>query len=141
MQDKTKIHIKITSPERVVFESDVLQISLPTDLGEITVLPHHLPLISSLVAGEIKVLVDSEELFFATSGGFVEVTDMEIHVLVDTAERSEEIDIARAQEAKLRAEKLLTEKRSDALEYAALMSKIEKELARLNVGRKRRRRL
>lgn len=134
-----KIHFTIASPERIVFENEVDQISLPTKLGEITVLPNHIPLISSLTAGEVYIMHDKEETSLAISGGFLEVRKEHITLLADTAERSEEIDEARAEEAKRRAETLLKEKRTDALEYAALMAKIEKELARLRVVRKRRR--
>lgn len=133
-----RLHFTIASPERVVFESEIDQVSLPTKLGEITLLPHHIPLISSLSAGEVVITKDATQTSLAISGGFLEITKDHVTLLADTAERSDEIDEARAEEAKQRALSLLKEKRSDAVEYAALMAKIEKEFARLRVVRKRR---
>jgi len=135
------LHLTIASPERVVVEQNIEQISLPTPLGEITVLPHHIPLIHSISPGEIRILKGGDESSLAISGGFAEVTSETVLILADTAERSEEIDEARALEARQRAEKLIKEKRVDSIEYTALAAKIEKELARLRVARKRRRTL
>ena len=75
----------------------------------------------------------------ATSGGFIQVKPDKVLVLADTAEQAEEIDEARAEEARKRAQGLLKEKRVDAREFAALTAKIEKELARLKVAKRRRR--
>ena len=134
-----KIKFKIATAERVVYEDLIDQLSLPTPMGEITILPHHIHLISSVSPGEIVVKKEKEEVYMAISEGFVEVTRNNVIILADTAERAEEIDMARAEEAKERAEKLLEEKQVDAVEYAALSARIEKELARMKVFRKRRR--
>jgi F-type H+-transporting ATPase subunit epsilon len=133
-----KIPLTITSPEKIVFQDEVDSISVPTTMGEITVLPQHIPLISLLTAGEIIIRLGHEEISMAISGGFLEVRGEGVTVLADTAERSEEIDEARAEEAKKRAQSLLSEKRIDAVEFATLSAKLEKELARLKVVRKRR---
>ena len=131
------IKFKIVTPERVVYEDDIDSLSLPTSQGEITVLPHHIPLVSNLVAGELVVRKGGETHPMAISGGFVEVRKgNEITVLADTAERVQELDERRAEEARRRAEKLLTERRADDVDYAALASKIKKELTRLKVARK-----
>ena len=134
-----KIKFKIATAERVVYEDLIDQLSLPTPMGEITILPHHIHLISSVSPGEIVVKKEKEEVYIAISEGFVEVTRNNVIILADTAERAEEIDMARAEEAKERAEKLLEEKQVDAVEYAALSARIEKEFARMKVFRKRRR--
>lgn len=133
----TTLKFKIVTPEREVFADEVDSISLPTSQGEITVLPNHIPLVSNLVAGELIVRKGPDVTPMAISGGFVEVRKgNEIIVLADTAERFHEIDEARADEARKRAEKLLTERRADDVDYAALASKIEKELSRLRVAKK-----
>ena len=95
-------------------------------------------LASRVSAGEVVITKDATQTSLAISGGFLEITKDHVTLLADTAERSDEIDEARAEEAKQRALSLLKEKRSDAVEYAALMAKIEKEFARLRVVRKRR---
>lgn len=136
------IHFSIVTPERVVFEAAAVEsISLPTRLGEITVLPDHLPLVSNVVAGEVRVRVGGQEVSLAVSGGFLEVRPGSLTVLADTAERAEEIDESKAEAARARAHELMQQKRTaESTDYAALAAKLEKELARLNVVRKRRER-
>jgi len=133
-----KIHLKITTPERVVLADDVNEVILPTTMGEIGILPHHIPLVAVLAPGEIRVKKDKEELLLAVSGGFIEVQPTRVIVLADTAEHADEIDEQRAEEAKKRAEELRTTKRADATDFALVASKLEKELARLKVARKHR---
>lgn len=128
---------KIVTPERVVYEDEIDSVSLPTEMGEITVLPHHIPLVANLKPGELIVRKGGEVHPLAVSGGFVEVRDEnEVIVLADTAERVQELDEKRADEAKKKAEQLLTERRADDVDYASLAARIEKELARLRVAKK-----
>jgi len=136
-----KINFKIATPERVVFRDEVDSITLPTTMGEITILPNHIPLISVLKTGEITVRKGEEEFAMAVAGGFVEVLSEKVVVLADRAERSEEIDMARAEAAIERARKLREEKNVDTVEFAALSAQIEKEMARLRVGRKQSKRV
>lgn len=133
-----KIHLKITTPERVVLAEHVDEVVLPTTMGEIGILPHHIPLVAVLAPGEIRVKKDKENLLLAVSGGFIEVQPNRVVVLADTAEHAEEIDEQRAEEARKRAEELRTSKRADATDFALVASKLEKELARLRVARKHR---
>lgn len=135
----SKINLEITTPERVIYADEIDELVLPTPQGEIGVLPHHVPVISLMSAGEIRITKDSETTTMAVSGGFIEVQPNKVIVLADTAERAEEIDEQRAEEARQRAEKLLKEKRVDQQQFAALSAKIEKELARLKVVRRKRR--
>ena len=136
-----KINFKIATPEKVVFKEMVDQITLPTMQGEITVLPNHIPLIAILKPGEIRVVRDKQETSMAVSGGFIEVLADKVVVLADTAERAEELDIAKAEAAKKRAEDALKEKRYDAKEFATISAMLEKELARLHVAKKHRSRM
>jgi F-type H+-transporting ATPase subunit epsilon len=130
-----KIKFKIVTPERVVFEEEVDQVTLPTQEGEITVLPHHIPLVAILKPGELWLKNGSEEIFLAVSGGLIEVKKNEVAVLADTAEQAHEIDEQRAQEAKERAQELMKSNR-ESVDNTALVAKMEKELARLKVARK-----
>ena len=125
------------TPEKTVFEDEIDQLTLPTQEGEITVLPNHIPLIAVLQAGELVAKKGGEEIAMAVSGGMVEVRRNEITLLADTAERAEEIDISRAEEARARAEKLKDEKiRMDETEYAAVAALMERNLTRIRVAKK-----
>lgn len=135
-----KINFEITTPEKVVYSDQIDEVVLPTPNGEIGILANHIPLVSLLSAGEIRVKKGDEVTYMAVSGGFIEVRPDKVVVLADTAEQAEEIDEAKAEEARKKAQELSKEKRADAREFAALSAKIEKELARLKVAKRRRRR-
>jgi F-type H+-transporting ATPase subunit epsilon len=131
------IKFKIVTPERTVLENTVFQATIPTTDGEITILPNHRSYIASLMPGEIMLRKGKEEFFISVSGGFIEFHNNELVVLADTAERAEEIDLKRAEEAKMRAEKLKEEKISlDAEEFARVAAAIQKHAARIRVARK-----
>lgn len=131
------IKFKIVTPECTVFEDIVTQATLPVTDGEVTILPNHRSYIASLKPGEIMVKKDGQEVLMSTSGGFIEFDKNELIVLADTAERAEEIDLKRAEEAKARAEKIKTEAVSmDSEEYARVAAAIQKHAARIRVARK-----
>ncbi|MBU1131323.1 F0F1 ATP synthase subunit epsilon [Patescibacteria group bacterium] len=132
-----KIKFKIATPERVVYEDEIDQITLPTKVGEITILPNHLPLVSSLMPGEILIKKGNEEMPIAVSGGFVELHNNNLVILADTAERVEEIDIERAEAGRRKAQDTLEKKQdADEVDFTALAAKMEKEMARLKVAKK-----
>ncbi len=135
-----KINFEITTPEKVVFSDQVDEIVLPTAQGEIGILPNHIPLVSLLQPGEIRIRRGAETEYMAVSGGFIEVRPDKVVVLADTAEHAEDIDEMRAEEARKKAQDLAHENRTDAKEFAALTAKIEKELVRLRVAKRRSRR-
>ena len=128
----------IITPERVVFSADVDAVTMMTQSGEITVLPHHIPLVTVLQPGELRYKQKGEEFAIAVSGGFAEVrADNSIKILADTAEHAHEIDLVRAEEARAKAAKLMEETRNkEDVDYTALAIKMEKELNRLRVGKK-----
>jgi len=132
-----KIKFEITTPERTVYSGEIDKAIIPTKKGQITVLPGHIPLVASLVPGELRVVKDGEEIFMAVSGGFVEVLARKVVILADSAEHADEIDIEKAEEARKRAQKILEDKHFDAENFAALSAKIEKEMARTKVARKK----
>src|SRR3989338_6042308 len=122
---------EITTPEQTVFSANVKQVTLPTSTGEITVLPHHVPLVSLLVPGVLHIVsVDGNEQVLAVSGGFIEVQGDKVTVLADTAERAEEIDEARAEEARQSAETAMKE-RTDTEAFTSANASLERHLARL----------
>lgn len=133
------IKFKIVTPERTVVEEEIYQATLPVIGGDVTVLPNHIPYIGAIKAGEIvlRKTANGEETSLATSGGFAEFHGNTLVILADTAERAEEIDLARAEAARTRAEELKQEQLhvSDE-EYARTAALIEKEFARVRVARK-----
>ncbi|PIR78387.1 MAG: ATP synthase F1 subunit epsilon [Candidatus Magasanikbacteria bacterium CG10_big_fil_rev_8_21_14_0_10_36_16] len=128
----------IITPEKKVYENEILQVTIPTTSGEITVLPGHIPLISVLQAGEMKIKDKDGEHPYAVSGGFLEVrSNSELVILADRAERADSIDIERAQEARQRAEEEMTKaKAGEDVDYARLQALIDKEMNRIRVGNK-----
>ncbi len=132
------IHFKIATPEKVVYENDILQVSIPTTTGEITVLPHHSPLVSILQAGELKLKDDKGEQIIAVSSGFLEVrANNEVIILADNAERADLIDIDRAEQARKRAEEEMSKaKAGENVDYARLQAVIDREMNRVRVGNK-----
>jgi F-type H+-transporting ATPase subunit epsilon len=134
---KQSIQFKIVTPEKTVFEDSIDQATLPVVDGEVTILPNHRSYIAALKAGEICLKKEGEEIIMATSGGFIEFNDNNLVVLADTAERAEEIDLKRAEEAKVKAEQVMKETvQTDGADYARVAAAVEKEMARLRVGRK-----
>lgn len=135
------IKFEIVTPERLVLSEDIKQITVPTKDGEITILPHHIPLIASLKPGVLDVRRVNDEIeYISISGGFIEVLKDKVVILADTAERAEEIDLARAEEAQRRAEELMKqEKQLDHTKFAAMNALIEKELARTKAAKRWRR--
>lgn len=130
---------RIATPERIVLETEVDSLTLPTQLGEITILKNHLPLVANLKPGEIRYKTGGKQDFFAVSGGVIEVKkDHDVIVLADTAEFGHEIDVERAEEAKARAQKLMSENVVDQEKFAEAAAALEKNLARLRVAHKHR---
>ncbi len=131
MSNKT-IKFEIVTPERLVLREEILQVTVPTAMGEITVLPDHIPLVSILKPGVLEIKkVDNTVEVMSVSGGFIEVMKNKIVVLADTAERAEELDEKRIEEARSKAEELKkTAKNVDDVQFADISARIEKELAR-----------
>lgn len=133
------LHLTITTPERIVLESEVSSVNVPTVDGEIGLLPDHVPLVSLLAPGELHAVTPAgEEQVMAVSGGFIEVRDNAVVILADTAEHAHEIDEQRAEEARQKAQQIMTERATDDVGFADAQAAMAKELARLKVVRKRR---
>ncbi len=112
MADKN-ITVEIVTPERVVFSEPVDFVVVPGIEGYLGVLPMHAPIVSGLNIGVLKVISGGKETKMAVSGGFMEVNNDKVVILADSAERSDEIDIARAKAARDRAEQRLTNRTHD----------------------------
>lgn len=100
--------LDIVTPTRTVFSGEVQSFTAPGVLGGFQVLFNHAQLLSSIKVGRVKIIGGSgNEVHYATSGGFVEVNANKVILLAETAERSDEIDVQRAEEAKRRADEQL----------------------------------
>lgn len=131
------IKLKIITPEKVVYEDEISQITLPTIDGEITILPNHRSYISALKLGEAILKKGEEEIDLAISGGFIEFHNNELTVLADTAERAEEIDLKEAEEARQKAEELKSQKISaDDTDYAQVVATLKREMNRVKVAKR-----
>lgn len=134
-----QLNLSIVTPERVVYEHDVDSVSVMTEMGELTILPNHIPLIANLRAGELRVRYNGEEHHLVASTGFLEVRgNNQVVILADTAERAEELELEKIEAAKERARKALTETRhADDVAFADAAVHLERELARYHVAMKR----
>jgi F-type H+-transporting ATPase subunit epsilon len=133
-----KMRLQLVTPERTVLSEEVASLVCPTTDGQITILPGHVGLISTLVSGELVAKNGGEDRNIHVAGGFVQVQPggKEVIILADSAEHFYEIDIARAEEAKTLAEKTLKEQKLSDEEYAFTAALIQKNLSRINIARK-----
>ena len=134
------IRLDIVTAERSVYSDDVDIVLAPGVVGQLGVLPHHTPLMTMLQPGELIARKGGDEFSLAVSGGFLEVRPDRVIVLADSAERAEEIDIARAEEAKKRAEQLLTESYLPGVDAARVEAALRRSLIRIRVATKRKKR-
>lgn len=133
------IKCDIVTVERQVYSDEVDMVVAPGIMGTLGVLPKHAPLITALEEGEVRLKKGGEEESFALSGGYMEVRPDRVIIMANTAERADEIDEARAEAARQRAEQLLKEKPPD-MDRAAIEGALRRSRVRLRVARKRRRR-
>ncbi len=132
--------VEIVTAEKVVSSQEgVDEVVAPGKDGEFAVLPQHAAFITTLAPGELRILTGDGEDAMAITGGFLEVYNDRIVVLADAAERVEEIDIARAEEAKRKAEESLREQR-DVTDFVQTDAALRRALARLRVAERRGRR-
>ena len=129
--------LEIVTAERLLSSEEVNVVVAPGFDGELAILPHHAPLLTALKPGEIRVVKDGEESFIAVSGGFMEVLGNKVTILADTAERAEEIDIQRSEEALKLAQKRAASASSD-VDLERAVAAMRKSQARMKVARRRR---
>lgn len=131
------LRLEIVTPEAKTYSEDVDMVVLPGIEGELGILPQHVPLMTQLVPGELKVTRNGQDLYLAVGEGFVEVTQENVSVLTDMAVEEASIDEAAAQEAVQRAEAAMRGDLGDE-EVAAVQAALQKSLAQLHVKRRRR---
>lgn len=132
-----KLSVEVVTGERVVLrEDDVDMVLAPGAEGQLGILPSHAALLTLLSTGEMLIRKGGNEQWVAVFGGFLEVLDDKVIVLADTAERAEEIDLARAEAARRRAEETLREA-SERRSLAEAEAALRRSLIRLQIGRRR----
>lgn len=132
--------LKVISPQKVVLETKVRSVTLPTVEGEITVLPRHAPIYTLIKGGEVIARTEKgEEISMAVGSGFANITESGVTLLANFGVLSDEIDESRAQEAKARAEALLKDKKS-MQELALASADLSRSLVELKLASKRRNR-
>jgi len=130
--------LEIVTAERMVYSEDVSALIAWGVEGQLGILPHHAPLMTPLQPGDLMIRKDKEEEYLALSGGFMEVRPDKVIILADACERADEIDIARAKEAKKRAQETMKAAPLTA-DAAAAEAALRRSLARLKVAERKRR--
>jgi F-type H+-transporting ATPase subunit epsilon len=130
--------LEIVTAERMVFSDEVNILVAWGVEGQLGILPHHAPLMTMLQPGDLLIRKDKEEEYLAITGGFLEVRPDKVIVLADACERVDEIDIARAEEAKRRAQETM-KAAPLTVDAAAAEAALRRSLARLKVAERKRR--
>jgi F-type H+-transporting ATPase subunit epsilon len=133
------LKLEIVTAESPVFTGEVDSIVAPGTVGQFTILPHHAAFMTMLEAGELCLRMGGQETFMVVSGGFLEVMDDKVIVLADAAERADDIDAARAEEAKKRAQEQMRRPLTGP-ELVVAEAALRRSLARLKVSERRKRR-
>jgi len=127
------LHLQIVTPDKLLVRDDADQVQIPGKSGYLGILPGHAPLITELMIGEISYIRAGTTHYFAVAWGFAEVLPDKVTILADSAERAEDIDVKRAQEAKARAEEALRQASAD-LDYDAVNFALRRAEVRLEVA-------
>ena len=133
------IKLEIVTPERLVFDETVDGVTLPGSEGELGVLPHHAPLVSTLGVGELHIRSGGNEEWFAIVGGFVQVLPDKVVVMAETADMASEIDLEKAAEARRDAERALESGYHEGADLSTARAALQAALLRERVAQRRHR--
>ena len=133
------LHLEIVTPEKLAYQDEVDSVQLPGSEGELGVLPHHAPLITTLGAGELRLRKGGDEESFAIVGGFLQVLPDKVVVMAETADLASEIDLEKAQEARRSAEQALEGGFVEGADLAAARAALQTALIRIRVAERRHR--
>ena len=132
-----QLHLKIVTPEKLIFDEEVSQVNVSTEQGQIGILPNHANLMAKLEPGELVIKKGGKTDTLAVGDGFLQVSDNILTIMTDLAVEEEDIDERAVEEAKKRAEQALQQTLSDE-EYAETLAALEKSLAQLRIKRRHR---
>jgi len=133
------IHLDIVTPERLVYSDEVDEVVVPGSQGELGILPHHAPLLTTLGLGELRIRKGGSEESFAIIGGFLQVRPDRAVVMAETADMAAEIDLERAEEARREAERALEAGFVEPADLAIARAALQHALLRIRVAERRRR--
>ena len=133
------IQLEIVTPERLAYSDTVDSVQLPGSEGELGVLPHHAPLVSTLGVGELRIRKGGAEESFAIVGGFLQVRPDRVVVMAETADLASDIDLEKAQEARREAEKALETGYQEGADLAMARAALQQALLRIRVAERRHR--
>lgn len=139
MATRATMHVEVVTAERELFNGEADMVVAPGTEGMLGILPRHAALLTTLKTGEMRIKLNGAEEPLFISGGFLEVSNNRVTVLADTAEHAEEIDQARAEEARRSAQERLQQATSEA-ERAELLGALERAMTRLRIAELSRRR-
>lgn len=125
------MHAELITSEGSAYSGEAVSVTLPTGMGEITVLQHHIPLLSTVEPGTVIIRTGSDELYFAVSRGVVQVGDAGVRILSEIADRADSLQEKAIEIAKARAEELRDARRADKEGFAEASATLEREIARL----------
>ena len=132
-----KLTVDVLTPQAKIFSGEADEVIVPTVTGVIGVLPNHVSLLTQILPGELQIKTGSKTEFIAIMGGYLEVANNQVNVLVDYAVRAEDIEIAKAEQAKQRAQKLKEEKVSQE-DLAIINAELRRSLLELKVAHRHR---
>jgi F-type H+-transporting ATPase subunit epsilon len=133
------ILLEIVTPERLVYSDEVDSVVCPGVEGELGVLPHHAPLLTTLGFGELRIRKGGQEELFAIAGGFLQVRPDKVVVMAETADLASEIDLAKAEEARREAERAISEGFEEPADMARARASLQRALLRIRVAERRHR--
>ena len=133
------IQLEIVTPEKLAYAEMVDSVVLPGTEGELGVLPHHAPLVSTLGIGELRIRKGGAEESFAIVGGFLQVLPDKVVVMAETADMASEIDLEKAQQARAEAERALESGSNEGADIAAARAALQQALLRIRVAERRHR--
>ena len=127
----------VVTPDGKVFDGDVEMVSVKTTIGELGVLPGHLPLVTPLAIGAVRIKQGSNVQLVAVNGGFMEVRRDQVSILAETAELPSDIDVARARAAKERAERRLQQAKQDDIDFKRAEMALKRAINRLSIAERK----
>ena len=131
------MQFEMVTAERLLFSGEVESVVAPGAAGELGILPHHAPLLTTLNPGELRIMQGGQEQSIAVTGGFLEVLDNRVTILADAAEQADEIVLERAEEAMRRAEERIANRESE-MDLERAVAALRRAQVRVQVARRRR---
>ena len=129
-----KLHLEVVTPAKITVSQDVDMVVAPGSLGEFGVLTGHVPFLSGIVPGELRYTVDNKTEYLAVSSGFAEVSDDNVSILVDAAEKASEIDVDRATKAMERAkDRLAKDRGTQDIDFIRAEAALKRAIIRIKV--------